>query len=71
MFSGLRNLNKGGAADEMGIWHDHGAGDFAVCSEREHDGDVKHSDSGLDSTEHLFYAREKNKCSVLLAVRKE
>lgn len=39
----------------MGFWHDHGVIDFAVCSEREHDSDVKCSGSWVDRTEHSFY----------------
>lgn len=55
----------------MGVWHDHGVIDFVVCSEREHDSDVKRSVSGVDREEHLFYTQEKNKCSAFFAARKE
>lgn len=55
----------------MGFWHDHGVIDFDVCSEREHDSDVKDFGSRVDSAEHLFYTLRKNKCSAFFATRKE
>lgn len=55
----------------MGVWHDHGVIDFGVCNEREYNSNVKHFGGRVDIAEHLFYTREKNKCSASSKARKE
>jgi len=62
---------KGGAADEMGIGHNHGAVDSGVFTECEHDCNVELPNGTVDKTEYLFYTEIKNKCSAILAARKE